>query len=93
MLWCESGRPNRVNSHPSPHPPLHFFTFILQKYFGYQFDELAFEMDSPHPIYYNFIRDGSIFTEEGDWGGLLTSAHTEQKLDFEKRGWSVYTHY
>ena len=93
MLWCGSPRPNTVNGHPSPHPPLHFFIFILRKHFGCQFDELAFEMDLPEPVYYNFIRRGMVFTDEGEWEGMLTSLEPGQLLSKVGRGWSVYTHW
>ena len=93
MLCCRSRRPNTVNGYPSPHPPLHFFTFILRKHFGYQFGELAFDMDIPEPVYYNFIRHGMIFTDEGEREGLLTSLEPAQTLTSVIRGWSVYTHW
>lgn len=51
VLHCSSERPNTINGHPGAHPPLHIFTFILGKYFDYQFDELAFEVNvTPHPV-------------------------------------------
>ena len=55
ILHCFSERPNRVNRYAAPHPPPHLFTFIFKKYFGYRFDDLAFEVNCFEPIYRNFI--------------------------------------
>ena len=88
ITHCMSGRPNHVNSHQAPHPPLHLFTFLLRKYFAYQFDELAFEVNAEYPVYQDFIRRGKIFSSEGGWDGLLTSVPPEQVLSYREIGWS-----
>lgn len=92
LMHCMSERPNHVNGHPAPHPPLHLFSFLLRKYFGYQFDELAFEVDADHPVYENFIRRGKIFSSEGGWDGLLTSVPPEHVLSYRQLGWADMTH-
>ena len=87
LMHCLSGRPNHVNGHPAPHPPLHLFSFLLRKYFEYQFDELAFELVEDLSVYENFIRQGKIFSSEGTWDGLLTSAIPEHVLSYIKIIW------
>lgn len=87
IMHCMSARPNRVNGHPAPHPPLHLFTFILRKYFDYQFDDLAFEMNTSNPVYKNFIENGRIFTEETDLQDMLAPVEAQQELTYHELGW------
>ena len=83
-----------MNGPPSSHPPLHFFTYLFRKQFGYRFDELAFEMDDvPKRVYDNFIRDERMFTDEGEWEGTLSPLEDEQVLSYVARGWLVYSHW
>ena len=85
-LHCASGRPNSINDHPSAHPPLHLFSFILEKYFGYQFDEIAFDVDiTRYSVYEDFIRGGRIFTEKGGWEGMLSTKNSDDVLSYIQR--------
>ena len=91
ILHCTSRRPNHINGrYPAPHPPLHFFTYLLQTYFRYQFDEAAFDADESPSAYEIFTHDGRIWADEGNWDGLLASAEVEQNLTYKEIFWGEY---
>jgi hypothetical protein len=45
-------------------------------------------MDTPHPVYYNFIRDGRIFMQSGGWEGILTDAKAKEAWTNIFLGWA-----
>lgn len=91
ILHCLSGRPNHVIDDddylPLPHPPLHLFSFLLQKYFGYRFDNRAFEVRGKVSIYETFVQDWSVFTNDGCWDGMLSSTVEKQRMTYRKIKW------
>lgn len=87
-LFCLSSRPNCINGKPAPHPPLHFFTFLLRKYFGYRFADDAFDVErNSQTAYEKVIRQGKIFTDEGSWDGLLVPDTVEVETSYEYIHW------
>ena len=77
--------------HPSPHPPLHFFTYLLQKYFDYRFDDLSFE-NGADSRYIDFAKDGNIFTKDGKWDGLLKFVSPPPNTSYKPKAWSLFSH-
>ena len=60
ILYTNCDLPNHHDGWPAPPPPLQFFTFILRKHFGLQFQTKAFEVYANQP-YKEFVESAAIF--------------------------------
>jgi hypothetical protein len=71
ILYTNCNLPSHHDSWPAPPPPFQFFTFILRKHFGLQFDTRAFEGYANQPCK-EFVESAAIFhgkqSSEGGYG-------------------------
>lgn len=94
ILHCMSGMPNHIETgipdeyNFAPHPPLHLFTYMLRKYFGYQFADDAFEVKGTVGSYEAFVSNGRILFQDGGWSALLVSSEVKQNYVYEERKFS-----